>query len=94
MNKQEIVDKSLASIAIDHPDFYFPGDNQTTAYSRYKDSYRLIQKNKEEIVDKSLASIAIEYPDFSFPGDTQHQINLTSDSYRLIQLNKSKLLKC
>ena len=92
LNKQEIVDKSLASIAIDHPDFYFPGDNQTTAYSRYKDSYRLIQKNKEEIVDKSLASIAIEYPDFSFPGDTQHQINLTSDSYRLIQLNKSVIV--
>jgi hypothetical protein len=92
LNKQEIVDKSLASIAIDHPDFYFPGDNQTTAYSRYKDSYRLIQKNKEEIVDKSLASIAIEYPDFSFPGDTQHQINLTSDSYRLIQKNKSVIV--
>ena len=93
LNKQEIVDKSLASIAIDHPDFYFPGDNQTTAYSRYKDSYRLIQKNKEEIVDKSLASIAIGYPDFYFPGDTQ--TNLRSqyfDSYRLIQLNKSVIV--
>ena len=93
LNKQEIVDKSLASIAIDHPDFYFPGDNQTTAYSRYKDSYRLIQKNKEEIVDKSLASIAIGYPDFYFPGDTQtNSRSQYFDSYRLIQLNKSVIV--
>jgi len=93
LNKQEIVDKSLASIAIAHSDFYFPGDAQTTQYSRFKDGYRLIQKNKEEIVDKSLASIAIGYPDFYFPGDTQ--TNLTSryfDSYRLIQLNKSVIV--
>ena len=93
LNKQEIVDKSLASIALDHPDFYFPGDPQTTAYSRYKDSYRLIQKNKEEIVDKSLASIAIEYPDFYFPGDTQtNSRSQYFDSYRLIQQNKTEIV--
>ncbi len=93
LNKQEIVDKSLASIAIDHPDFYFPGDDQTTQYSRYKDSYRLIQKNKEEIVDKSLASIAIGFPDFYFPGDTQtNERSQYFDSYRLIQLNKTEIV--
>ena len=93
LNKQEIVDKSLASIALGHSDFYFPGDNQTTAYSRYKDAYRLIIKNKEEIVDKSLASIAIGYPDFYFPGDTQtNSRSQYFDSYRLIQLNKSEIV--
>ncbi len=51
INKLEIVDKSLASIAISHPDFYFPGDDQTTPRSRYYDAYRLIQQNKTEIVD-------------------------------------------
>ena len=49
-NKLEIIDKSLAAIAISHPDFYFPGDDQTTQYSRYKDAYRLIQQNRDEIV--------------------------------------------
>jgi hypothetical protein len=49
-NRLEIIDKSLASIAIAHSDFYFPDDNQTTQYSRYKDAYRLIQQNKAEIV--------------------------------------------
>jgi hypothetical protein len=92
-NKQEIVDKSLASIALDYPDFYFPGDSQTTAYSRYKDSYRLIQKNRREIVDKSLASIAIGFPDFYFPGDSQTNTRSQFfDSYRLIQQNKNEIV--
>lgn len=92
-NKQEIVDKSLAAIALDYPDFYFPNDNQTTAFSRYKDSYRLIQKNKQEISDKALASIAIGFPDFFFPGDTQtNNRSRFFDSYRLIQLNKTEIV--
>jgi hypothetical protein len=92
-NKQEIVDKSLASIAIDHPDFYFPGDSQTTAFSRYKDSYRLIQKNRNEIIDKSLASISIQFPDFYFPGDSQtNSRSQYFDSYRLLQQNKNEIV--
>jgi hypothetical protein len=92
-NKDEIMDKSLAAIAIDYPDFYFPGDAQTTVYSRFKDSYRLIQKNKREILDKSLASIAIQFPDFYFPGDTQtNDRSRYFDSYRLIQQNKTEIV--
>jgi hypothetical protein len=92
-NKQEIVDKSLASIALDYPDFYFPGDNQSTVFSRYKDSYRLIQKNRREIIDKSIASVSIQFPDFYFPGDTQtNSRSQFFDSYRLIQQNKSEIV--
>jgi hypothetical protein len=92
-NKQEIVDKSLASIALDYPDFYFPGDAQTTIYSRYKDSYRLIQKNRSEITEKALASIAIGFPDFYFPGDSQTNTRSQFfDSYRLIQQNKDEIV--
>jgi hypothetical protein len=49
-NRTEIQDKSLATIALEHPDFYFPGDPQTTARSRFYDAYRLIQFNKDVIV--------------------------------------------
>lgn len=50
LNRREIQDKSLASIAINYPDFYFPGDSQTNSRSRYYDAYRLIQRNKDVIV--------------------------------------------
>ena len=93
LNKQEIVDKSLAAIAINHPDFYFPFDAQTNARSRYYDAYRLIQQNKQEIVDKSLASIAIFNPDFYFPGDAQTNARSRYyDAYRLIQQNKQEII--
>jgi hypothetical protein len=49
-NKREIQDKSLASIAVEFPDFYFPGDGQTNSRSRYYDAHRLIVKNKSVIV--------------------------------------------
>jgi hypothetical protein len=69
-NKTEIVDKSLATIALNYPDFVYPGDNASDISYRYKDSYRLIQQNKQEIVDKSLASIAVGFPtSFRFPTD-------------------------
>jgi hypothetical protein len=64
-NKQEIQDKSLASIALNHPDFYFPGDFQTNSRSRYYDSYRLIQKNKEIIVDTAWSNTFSVYPGIS-----------------------------
>jgi hypothetical protein len=93
-NKTEIQDKSLAAIAISHPDFYFPGDPQTTEYSRFYDSYRLIQQNKQEIVDKSLASIAVGFPsDFYFPDEPEtNPRSRYYDSYRLIIQNKDEIV--
>ena len=63
-NRQEIIDKSLASVAIAHSDFYFPGDDQTNARSRYADAYRLIQRNKDVIVSTAFTA-AVNNPDFS-----------------------------
>ena len=93
-NRTEIVDKSLASIAINHPDFVFPGDSANDASYRYKDSYRLIQQNKQEIVDKSLASIAIGFPSaFNFPTDpVPYSQNRYYDASRLIQINKQEII--
>jgi hypothetical protein len=64
-NRTEIVDKSLAAIAISYPDFYFPGDPQTTQYSRFYDSYRLIQKNKSVIVNSTWTQVSAAYPGIS-----------------------------
>jgi hypothetical protein len=93
-NKTEIVDKSLAAIALNHPDFYFPGDSANDASYRFKDSYRLIQQNKQEIVDKSLASIAIGFPSaFNFPTDpVPYSQNRYYDASRLIQINKQEII--
>ena len=93
-NKQEIQDKSLAAIALNHPDFYFPGDAQTNARSRYYDSYRLIQQNRQEIIDKSLASIAVGFPSsFRFPTDpVPYNQNRYYDSSGLIQRNKQEII--
>ena len=91
-NRTEIVDKSLATIALNHPDFIFPGDSANDASYRYKDSYRLIQKNKQEIVDKSLASIAVGFPtSFRFPTVPYSQ-NRYYDASRLIQINKQEII--
>ena len=93
-NKQEIQDKSLAAIALNHPDFYFPGDAQTNPRSRYYDSYRLIQQNRQEIIDKSLASIAVGFPSsFRFPDDpVPYNQNRYYDSSGLIQRNKQEII--
>jgi hypothetical protein len=64
-NKTEIVDKSLAAIAINHPDFVFPGDSQTNSKSRYYDSYRLIQKNRSVIVGIAWTNTYNVYPGIS-----------------------------
>jgi len=61
-NRLEIIDKSLAAIAIAHSDFYFPNDVQTTRFSRFKDSYRLIQQNRTEIVNSAWSATATLYP--------------------------------
>ena len=64
LNRQEIIDKSLAQIAIGHSDFYFPSKDgiQTTRFSRFKDSYRLIQQNRTEIVNTAWSSTVSFYP--------------------------------
>ena len=64
-NRTEIIDKSLAAISISCPDFYFPGDPQTTQYSRFYDSYRLIQRNKSVIVDSTWTQVSTAYPGIS-----------------------------
>jgi hypothetical protein len=64
-NKKEILDKSLASVAIGFSDFYFPGDTQTNSRSRYYDGYRLIQQNRQEIVDTAWANTLSVYPGIS-----------------------------
>ena len=64
-NKREIQDKSLAAIAISHPDFYFPGDSQTNSRSRYYDAYRLIQNNRSVIVGTAWTNTYNTYPGIS-----------------------------
>jgi hypothetical protein len=95
-NKLEIQDKSLAAIALNHPDFVFPGDPSSSSRYRYYDSYRLIQQNKQEIIDKSLAAVAIgytAYAPFYFPGDTlTNTRSRYYDAYRLIQKNKTEIV--
>ena len=92
-NRTEIVDKSLASIALNYPDFIFPGDSANDPSYRYKDAYRLIQQNKQEIIDKSLASIAVGFSTFYFPGDAQTNARSRYyDAYRLIQENKTEIV--
>ena len=60
-----VLDKSLASVGIGFPDFYFPGDPQTQERSRYVDGYRLIQQNRTEIVDQAWANTLLVYPGIS-----------------------------
>ena len=64
-NRREILDKSLASVGIGFPDFYFPGDPQTQERSRYVDGYRLIQQNRTEIIDQAWANTLLVYPGIS-----------------------------
>ena len=64
-NRTEIQDKSLAAIAINYPDFYFPADNQTNSRSRYYDAYRLIQKNRTVIVETAFNETLVAYPGIS-----------------------------
>lgn len=72
-NKFEIIDRANAEISIQHPDFYYPNDPQTTGYSRYKDAYRLIQLNRQEIIDGAFAEIAIQHPTFVNPNSAKCQ---------------------
>jgi len=96
-NRQEIIDKSLASVALAATTgFYFPGESETNERSRYYDSYKLIQINKQEILDKSIASIALGFPTgFYVPGNGITSTTNDSryyDAYRLIQINKDEIV--
>ena len=64
-NRSEILDKSLASVAVGFSTFYFPGDVQTNSRSRYYDAYRLIQQNKTEIIDTSWSNTVGVYTGIS-----------------------------
>jgi len=89
-NRQEVIDRAVAQVSVEHPDFYYPGDPQTGAWSRYKDAYRLIQKNRDEIIDRSAAEISVQHPDFVYPGDaTTGPWSRFNDAYNLIQRNKN-----
>ena len=89
-NRQEVIDRAVAQVSVEHPDFYYPGDPQTGAWSRYKDAYRLIQKNRDEIIDRSAAEISVQHPDFVYPGDAATgPWSRFNDGYNLIQRNKS-----
>ena len=48
-NKQEIIDRAERWVAVEHPDFYYPGDVQTNTTSRFRDAHRMIWKNIEAI---------------------------------------------
>ena len=88
-NRQEVIDRSVAQVSVQHPDFYYPGDPQTGAWSRFKDAYRLIQKNRDELIDRATAQIPVAHPDFIYPGDpTEGEWSRYKDAYRLIQNNK------
>ena len=56
-NKQEIIDFAEAAIAIDYPDYYFPSDVITNSWSRFKDAYRMIQKNKARLLEWRLMTL-------------------------------------
>ena len=66
-NKQELIDFAEAEIAVDHPDFYFPGDAITNSWSRFADGHRFIQKNKEYIAAKTYDDMIAEYPSLVVP---------------------------
>ena len=61
-NKQTIIDRGAAEIAIHHPDFFYPRDNQTEDYSRYKDAFRLSQLNRQEIINNSWSATIAQFP--------------------------------
>jgi len=69
LNRDEIVDFANAEIAVEHPGFYYPGDNTTDQWSRYADAYRLIQKNREYIIAKAYVLMTAEYPALSVPSE-------------------------
>ena len=88
-NKQELIDFAEAQIAVDHPDFYFPGDIQTNEWSRYSDAYRFVVLNKDYIAAKAYDDMITQYPSVVVPDpakckrDLGHLMDaLAIDTYR------------
>jgi len=63
-NRQEIIDRAFAQIAIDYNesswgvDWVVPGDPVAQEKNRYYDSYRLIQKNRTSIINTAYAVVS------------------------------------
>ena len=92
-NTKQIIDRACAEIAIQYPDFYFPGDAQVDSGTRPSDAYRLIQQNRKEIVDRATAKITVDHPDFFYPGDAANESDYRfKDAYRLIQQNRQEII--
>ena len=98
-NRQEIIDRAFAEIAIEYDeslwgtDWVVPGDSAAQDSSRYYDAYRLIQKNRKQIIDTAVAQIAIDWEDFNFPEDpVETEYSRYKDAYRLIQNNKVRIV--
>jgi len=92
-NTKQIIDRACAEIAIQYPDFYFPGDQPVDSGTRPSDAYRLIQQNRKEIVDRATAKITVDHPDFFYPGDAANESDYRfKDAYRLIQQNRQEII--
>ena len=70
LNRQEIIDRAFAQIAIDYneaawgTDWVVPGDSNLAENSlnRFFDAYRLIQKNRNQIIDAAYATVIAAPP--------------------------------
>ena len=74
-NTQEIIDRACAEIAIQHPNFIFPGDQENSVYSSYKSAYRLIQLNRQEIIDNAYQVVAAN-PPVPAPADLENKCKI------------------
>ena len=98
-NRQEIIDRSFAEIAVQYDevtwgaDWVVPGDSAADDQSRFYDAYRLIQKNRDYIQARSTAEVAVQYPNFYFPDEPQtDSASRFADAYRLILQNKADIV--
>ena len=99
LNRQEIIDRSFAEIAVQYDevtwgaDWIVPGDPAVDDQNRFYDAYRLIQKNRDYIQSRATAEVAISYPDFYFPDEPQTDSSSRyADAYRLILQNKADIV--
>ena len=98
-NRQEIIDRSFAEIAVQYDevawgtDWIVPGDPAVDDQNRFYDAYRLIQKNRDYIQSRATAEVAVQYPDFYFPDEPQtDSASRFADAYRLILQNKADIV--
>jgi hypothetical protein len=77
-NRQEIIDRAFAEIAVEYDeslwgtDWVVPGDPINSDLNRGFDSYRLIQKNRLDIIDEAFNTMLAFNPGFQVPnGDAK-----------------------